>query len=145
MEICFSASFLVERISSKCMKPDLKYRHYIVRTSCDTTDSSQRWIWTRNKQLMHADTLQCLERGPRYSAVSAYWYLVLGKCISTDTEQRWQCHGNANFISIKWKLPMYLDNSNKYIYGIDNLEISQWKNWRRFPSNQRLCSKGKFI
>ena len=148
LEICFSASFLVERITgSKCMKPELvsgKY-YYIIKTNCNTHDSSQHWIWTRNNQLMHVDTLQCLERGPRYLPASDYWYLVLGECVSTDTKQRWQCQGNANFLSIKWNLLMYLDNSNKYIYGDDNLKTNQWKNWRRFSSNQNLCSKGKFI
>ena len=147
LEICFSASFLVERSTgSKCMKPELPGKYYIIKTNCKTHDSSQHWIWTRNNQLMHVDTLQCLQRGPKYKwSFSNYWYLVLGKCISTGTKQRWKCQGNANFLLIKWKLLMYLDNSWENIYGIDNLVTGKKKNWRRFPSNQHLCSKGKFI
>ena len=147
LEICFPASFLVERITgSKCMKPEWSGDYLkIIKTNCNTHDSSQHWIWTRNNQLMHVDTLQCLERGPRYYRFSHYWYLVLGKCISTGTKQRWKCQDNVNFLLIKWPLLMYLDNSNKYIYGDDNLKTNQWKNWRRFSSNQNLCSKGKFI
>ena len=149
LEVCFSASFLVERITGlKCMKPEWSGDYLkIIKTNCNTHDSSQHWIWTRNNQLMHVNTLQCLGRGKRYAVVSDYWYLVLGECISTDTKQRWKCKGNANFLSIKWNLFMYMDNLDEYIYGTnsDKLGISQWKNWRRFPSNQSLCSKGKLI
>ena len=148
LEICFSASFLVERISSKCMKP---VNSYIENTSCDTTDSSQHWIWTRNNQLMHVDTLQCLGRSEEYLSTITFWwyYLILEECISTDTDQRWQCKNDANFLLI-WQnlqLFMYMGNSGRYVYATnsDKSKYNQGKNWRRFPSNQRLCFKGKFI
>ena len=73
-KICITAlssSFLFQ--SKKCMIPK---NGYLEGRTCNVNNSNQHWICTPNNQLMHVDTLKCLQQGKRYKN-SDYWYLVL--------------------------------------------------------------------
>ena len=123
--------------------------YHVLKRDCNATDYWQRWIWTRNDQLMHVDTLKCLQC-PVHTRLDtiAIWRLFVAECTSIETRQLWQCQGqnNSNFWSNTSKLYLYQAFSYKEIYGINMyFELfSQGMKWRRFPSNESLCFKGKF-
>ena len=137
-----------------CISPKLERQnntYYVLKTVCDANASWQRWIWTKNDQLMHVDTLKCLQ-SPPYPGLYLWlrtWLLFLVEWTSTETKQIWQCQGlkSINFWSNTSKLYMYQEFfTNDYVYGINinNYFISEYTKWRRFPSGQSLCSNGKF-
>lgn len=153
-----SNSFLVERIGSmKCIAPEwnneLLTYHYSNRETCNVSDSSQRWIWTPNNQLMHVNALKCLQQGFLQfigsNSGNSYFNLVLEECMSTQTEQLWQCLGqkSQNFVNSPSKTYMYMYQRSKrpYIYATNGDKYSERLKWHRLPSNQSLCSKGTSV
>ena len=126
-----SSSFLFQ--SKKCMIP---FRGYLKKTTCNVINSNQHWIWTRNNQLMHVDTLKCLQQGKR-SGNSQFWFLVLQDCNSTETKQFWKCQGQT------FSLKNY-DTINLYIsIGIAwGTTLYKPQAWSQYSSGKYLCSRG---
>ena len=125
-----SSSFLFQ--SNKCMIP---YNGYIAGRTCNVNNSNQHWIWTPNNQLMHVDTLKCLQQGKR-SGKSQYWYLVLQECKNTETKQFWKCQGSTFFLKNDVTINLYI---------IDRAWVTTRKikhALSRYSSGKDLCSKG---
>ena len=125
-----SSSFLFQ--SKKCMIPF--YGNFGERI-CNVNNSNQHWIWTPNNQLMHVDTLKCLQRG-KQSGNSKDWYLDLQECKSTETKQFWKCQKQT------FSLKNY-DTINLYIRDIPWGTTRKIKHpLNRYSSGKYLCSKG---
>ena len=123
-----SSSFLFQ--SKKCMIP---YNGYLAGRTCNVNNSNQHWIWTPNNQLMHVDTLKCLQQSERFGD---YWLLVLQECKNTETKQFWKCQGQTFFLKND-------DTINLYI--IDKAWVTTRKikhALSRYSSGKDLCSKG---
>ena len=123
-----SSSFLFQ--SKKCMIPN---SGYLAERTCNVNNSKQHWIWTPNNQLMHVDTLKCLQQSERFGD---YWLLVLQECKNTETKQFWKCQGQTFFLKND-------DTINLYI--IDKAWVTTRKikhALSRYSSGKDLCSKG---
>ena len=107
---------------------------YLAGRTCNVNNSSQHWIWTPNNQLMHVDTLKCLQQGKR-SGVSQFWYLVLQECNSTETKQLWKCQGQK--VSLKNYDTINLHISNR-AWGTTHYKQAL----SRYSSGKYLCSQG---
>ena len=123
-----SSSFLFQ--SKKCMIP---FRGYLKKTTCNVINSNQHWIWTRNNQLMHVDTLKCLQQSERFGD---YWLLVLQECKNTETKQFWKCQGQTFFLKNDNTINLYIiDRAWGTIRKIKHT-------LSRYSSGKYLCSKG---
>ena len=157
-EIYFTAnssnSFSVQNIGSmRCVMQKWNSTlstHFIKKTTCESDAIKfpyQRWIWTQYNQLMHVNSLRCLQpcrsKCSIYISRKYYWRLQLATCNSTKTtNQLWQCTMENSFRLKTSKLYMDLDSSEDYIYANNS---SKGIKWRRFNStNENLCSKGRF-
>ena len=132
-KICITAlsnSFLFQ--SKKCM---IANNGYLAERTCNVNNLNQHWIWTPNNQLMHVDTLKCLQQGKRYED-SQFWYLVLQECNSAETKQFWKCQGQK--VSLR-------NNDTINVYMIDKAWVTTHKTkyaLSRYSSGKYLCSKG---
>ena len=132
-KICITAlssSFLFQ--SKKCMIPK---NGYLEGRTCNVNNSNQRWIWTPNNQLMHVDTLKCLQQGKRL-VKSQYWFLGLQECNSNETKQFWKCQGQTFSLKNYDTINLYIINR---AWGT-TLKIKQALS--RYSSGKYLCSKG---
>ena len=125
-----SSSFLFQ--SKRCMIP---YNGYLAGRTCNVNNSNQRWIWTPNNQLMHVDTLKCLQQGKRL-VKSQYWFLGLQECNSNETKQFWKCQGQTFSLKNDDTINLYIINR---AWGT-TLKIKQALS--RYSSGKYLCSKG---
>ena len=126
-----SSSFLVQSIAKKCMTP---YNGYLAGRTCNVNNSNQHWIWTPNNQLMHVDTLKCLQRGKQLDD-PLFWSLDLQDCKSTETKQLWKCQGQT------FSLKNY-DTINLYIKNRVRGTTFHKEALSRYSSGKYLCSKG---
>ena len=123
-----SSSFLFQ--SKKCMIP---YNGYLAGRTCNVNNSNQHWIWTPNNQLMHVDTLKCLQQSERFGD---YWLLVLQECKNTETKQFWKCQGQTFFLKNDNTINLYIiDRAWGTIRKIKHT-------LSRYSSGKYLCSKG---
>ena len=126
-----SSSFLFQ--SKMCMTPN---NGYLVGRTCNVNNSNQHWIWTPNNQLMHVNTLKCLQLGRKQDANLYFWYLVLQECNSTDTKQFWNCQAQIVFLK-------HYDTIKLYIYDKAwGTTIATRHELGRYSSGKYLCSKG---
>ena len=123
-----SSSFLFQ--SKMCMTPN---NDYLVGRTCNVNNSNQHWIWTPNNQLMHVDTLKCLQQSERFGD---YWLLVLQECKNTETKQFWKCQGQTFFLKNDNTINLYIiDRAWGTIRKIKHT-------LSRYSSGKYLCSKG---
>ena len=132
-----SNSFLVQQ--TECMKPWLfRGVYYVIKTVCDETDLTQRWIWTQKNQLINVALWKCLERGELYQ--NDYWYLILQTC-SDKAKQLWDCHGQT--FSLKTPT-LYMNSRKSSSLVLVTSEFNERDLWTRYLSRENSCAKGMF-
>ena len=132
-KICITAlssSFLFQ--SKKCMIPN---NGYLAGTTCNVNNANQHWIWTRNNQLMHVDTLKCLQQSKRSINNPQFWHLFLQECNSIETKQFSKCQGKT--FSLK-------NNDTINLYTSDRAWGTTYykQALSRYSSGKYLCSIG---
>ena len=144
-------SFLVYQRSMKvCMHPlaPSTYPSYVTASkSCDVSNITQHWIWTKNMQLLNLFTLKCLQMSDVYLRVptrrNSYPRLALDFCNASNSRQLWRCGGRRKHVfvlrSAKTKKYMNFGNTNQYVilYDVDG----GWSIWSRNPpsNDKTLC------
>ncbi|CAB4004511.1 Hypothetical predicted protein [Paramuricea clavata] len=109
----YNSSFLVQDVSKKvCL--DYTKRYVEGNPKCNTIERSQRWLWTKNRQLLNLDVLECITNS---------YYATLDKCIANNVKQLLKCERE--------------DSYYVFIYGLRRRNLK----WKRYGSNQTLCSE----
>ena len=125
--------------------------NHLTLAKCNSSDPSQKWIWTKHNQILHVNTLKCIQRGAAYrdsSTITLYMDLSLKNCVLLETEQQWQC--NAHFLqnlqrtvfdSSGQELIMYITYTNDII----NAQKNSPTGWKRGGTNmEKICSSRTF-
>jgi hypothetical protein len=126
-------------ISPMCITYDRSHR--ITAATCNSSDSSQRWIWTRYSQLLHVETLKCIQQGK--IVMSDYtWYLDLKECNMSEKKQKWDCNATFSLRRIFTKSSgqrdyMYIAYDNDMIMA----KVMVPTSWIRYQSNSRAKHK----
>ena len=114
---------------------------------CNSSDTSQKWIWTRHNEILHVKTLKCIQHGVAYLDPSNTFYMNLGleKCNILKAEQKWKCHGPY----LEKPKTFYYNGSSPHIMRITytkdiNHSIiaksNGEKRWRRGTNMENICS-----
>ena len=135
-----SNSFLVQQ--TQCMKPvNLLHNgvYYMIKTVCNETDPTQRWVWTQRNHLMNVAFWKCLE-SYYYGGFS---YLILSQTCSNTATQFWKCQGQT--FSLKTRTLKLFTNSRKTIhYVLGTSGFNKRDLWTRYLSRENFCAKGMF-
>ena len=111
--------------------------------TCNDSEKKQRWIWTPNNQLMHVDTLKCLQLGEQDEKGNSYWRIVLKECNHSKGKQLWKCKGQQGQIETSKGIKLYMTKEHLVwgtTYNIQNRNQTTWTRYR--SSDKNLCSKG---
>ena len=134
-----SNSFLVQQ--TECMKPwAFNGVYYVIKTVCNATDLTQRWVWTQTNQLMNVALWKCLERGPYKD--NGFWYLIVQTC-SNKENQLWSCQGQTFFLKTP-TLTLYMNSRKSISFVLGTSDFNERDLWTRYLSRENFCAKGMF-
>ena len=111
---------------------------------CNTSSLAQRWLWTKNGQIFSLDKLECITIGWAYGNKD-YYFLILEKCVANNKKQLWKCGRQDPYYVWQKEWRGYLNNGDKdfprYVVSHEKESVQ----WRRYGSNQTLCSEGNVL
>ena len=109
---------------------------------CNSSDPLQKWIWTRHNQLLHVDTLKCIQQGQEYSGTNYTWYLGLEECNISETKQKWNCFDyllQKPFSDSLGRPRSIRITQEKYTTILAKLDVDE--RWKRYgPNLKTICS-----
>ncbi len=107
---------------------------------CNSSDPFQEWIWTRHNQLLHVDTLKCIQQEQEYSGTDYTLHLGLKECDISETKQKWNCNSlllEKPLVSPGQKLLVRIAHKMNTILA----KVGAGTQWRRYKSmNEKICS-----
>ena len=122
------------------LQKSICYR-YVTATECDKNARSHRWLWTKNKQLLNLERLECTTA--REKQYNKNYLLILEKCDVQDEWQLWKCGENDPY-SLWQQKSLGHWRYEYYIYYQDYVFSKKVKTlkWKQYGSNRTICSKG---
>ena len=111
---------------------------------CNSSARSQRWLWTKHGQLLNLDNWQCITAAWKVHKRN-YYFLSLTKCLGNNKNQVWNCQQNDPYYIWQQQSRGYLHYGNFYYYITSYQEKSKALKWKRYGSNQTLCSEGNIV
>ena len=120
----------------------IAFRYVYADSKCNSTAISQRWLWTKNGQFLNMKNLQCIAIGYKLQGNFSF-SLRLQKCIAHERKQVWRC-SQQNLYNVKDKAQnghLYFKQDKHYNRVVSHKSAAL--QWKRYGSNQTLCSEGK--
>ena len=120
----------------------IAFRYVYADSKCNSTAISQQWLWTKNGQLLNMKNLQCIAIGYKLQE-NVSFSLTFQKCVANEKTQVWRCDPQDSY-NVREKMKSgYL----YYRHDHDNNRVVSNKSaalkWKRYGSNEALCSEGK--
>ena len=112
-----------------------------VNHTCDINAKSQRWLWTKKGQLLNLDVLQCMTVGWKREN-KKYHFLLLEQCVSNSKKQLWRCDRDDPYYVWQPHSKGYLNHGDYGRYVLSHVARKKAFEWKRYGSNQTLCSQG---
>ena len=114
--------------------------YYMIKTVCNETDPTQRWVWTQRNHLMNVALWKCLEQGRETTSKgSGLWYLIVQTC--NKSKPLWSCQGQT--FSLKTRtLTLYINSRKNVKYVLLSSDFNKRDIWTRYLSREHLCTKG---
>lgn len=111
----------MEKISHECLTFQPGKQKFTYK-SCSDFDINQRFLWSREGQLVTLRTNSCI-------AATNFHFLRVDPCTSRRRSQKWICKGNSIF--------------NEYLNGYITLKSDQFSGFVRLNRAQELI--GRFV
>ena len=133
-------TFMIEHFVQKTTCITYNRSDNLKAAKCNSSDPLQKWIWTRHNQLLHVDTLKCIQQGQEYSGTNYTWYLGLEECNISETKQKWNCYGyllQKSFVDSLGQPRSIRITQEKYTI-LAKLGANEW--WQRYGNSKTICS-----
>ena len=130
-----------------CMHRNATFPKYLSNSMLCSVSSyftANRWIWTRNNQLLNVRTLKCLGMARTSSYIDGIGLVprvFFKTCNASDDRQLWQCQKKCFFQNKKSKTYMNYGNSISQLVLLFH-GTGSYSCWTRYPSTREtLCSQ----